>query len=189
MCRGLPAVRLLAGTSGVAPRLSTAADGAPGMYTAGTCAHGFRAFFGGSRLLYALDLGSATPLGGTLTLTTCGHSANNTVLYVGTGCPSWAQPFGCVAGNDNAGAGVGAGAGSGCGANPLASTLAVTVSQPMLYVQLGGYGGEPVVSGLGWSYAVGGVVTGSGSGTRSAMRSRSRSGSRSGSRSRSRKAK
>ena len=161
------------------------------MYTSGTCSVGFRAFFGGSRLLYALDLGSATLLGGTLTVTTCGHTANNTVLYVGTGCPSWALPFGCLAGNDNAGAGVTVGPG-GCGSNPLASSLTVTVTQPMLYLQLGGYGGEPIVSGLAWSYA---VATGTGSGTRSGTRSRSRSrtgsrsGSRTGSRSRSRKAK
>jgi hypothetical protein len=116
------------------------------MYTSGTCATGLGAFFPGSRLLYALHLGDTTPLGGTLTLTTCGHSANNTVLYVGTGCPTWALPFACKAGNDNAAA-------PSCGGNPLASTVAVVATQPVYYVQLGGMSGSPVVSGLGWSYA------------------------------------
>ena len=183
-------MRALAGVSGVAPALASADAGQPTMYTAGSCAVGLGAFYPGPRLLYALDLGEATPLGGTLTLTTCGHTRNNTVLYVGTGCPTWAQPFGCRAGNDNA-AGTGA-----CGANAFASSVAVTATQSTYYVQLGGYNGAPVVSGLAWSYAVaGGSGSGSGSGTRSRSRSRTRSrsgsrtSSRSGSRSRSRKAK
>ena len=186
VCRGLPLVRLLTGVNGTAPPLSTAASGQPTMYTSGTCASGLRAFYPGARLLYALSLGSATPLGGTLMLTTCGHSANNTVLYVGTGCPSWAQPFGCIVGNDNAAA-------PACGSNGLASSVAVTVTQPVVYIQLGGHAGEPVTSGLAWAYAA--PASRSASGThsrtrsRSGSRTRSRSGSRSGSRSRSRKAK
>ena len=156
------------------------------MYTEGTCAAGLGAFYPGARLLFALDLGSATPLGGTLTLTTCGHTADNTVLYVGGGCPTWAQPFGCVAGNDNAAAPT-------CSGNSLASSLSITASQPVHYVQLGGYNGAAVTSGLGWAYAAPVTRSGSGSrsrsGSRSGSRSRSRSGSRSGSRSRSRKAK
>ena len=161
------------------------------MYTAGTCAAGLGAFYPGARLLYALFLGEATPLGGTLTLTTCGHSANNTVLYVGTGCPTWALPFACVAGNDNA-AGPAA-----CGGNPFASAVAIVATQLTYYVQLGGLNGAHVTSELAWSYA--GASSRSGSGSRSRSRSRSRScsgsrsgsrtSSRSGSRSRSRKAK
>ena len=183
VCRGMPAVRPLSGSSGTAPALATAAAGAPGMYTAGSCAAGYKTFFPGARLVYALDLGAATPLGGTLTLTTCGHSANNTVLYVGTGCPSWAQPFGCLAGSDNAPA---------CAANPLASTVALVVTQSNYFIQLGGVNGAEVVSGLGWAYAAPApTLSRSGSGSRS--RTRSRSGSRtrsaSGTRSRSRKPK
>jgi hypothetical protein len=153
------------------------------MYTAGACAAGLGAFFPGARLLYALNLGEDAPLGGTLTLTTCGHTANNTVLYVGTGCPSWALPFSCRAGNDDAAAA------AACAANARASTLAVTATQRVYYVQLGGFGGAPVTSGLAWAYAA--APSSSGSGTRSRTRSRSgsRTRSRSGSRSRSRKAK
>ena len=157
------------------------------MYTAGSCAAGYKTFFPGSRLLYALDLGSATPLGGTLTLTTCGHTANNTVLYVGTGCPSWALPFGCLAGNDNA-------ASPACGGNAFASSAALVAQQSNYFVQLGGVNGVDVVSGLGWAYAPPQVAgSASVSGSRSRSRTRSRSGSRtrshSGSRSRTRKAK
>jgi len=161
------------------------------MYTAGSCAVGYKTFFPGSRLLYALDLGSATPLGGTLTLTTCGHTANNTVLYVGTGCPSWDRPFGCLAGNDNV-------VSPACSGNAFASSVALVAQQSNYYVQLGGVNGVDVVSGLGWAYvpppvAGSASVSGSRSRSRSASRSRTRSGSRtrsrSGSRSRSRKAK
>ena len=194
LCRGLPAITALSGTSGVAPPRSTVTSGQPAMYTAGSCATGLGAFYPGPRLLFALDLGSDTPLGGVLTLTTCGHTANNTVLYVGTGCPTWAQPFGCRAGNDNA-------AGPACGGNGLASTVAVAATQPTYYVQLGGFNGAAVTSGLGWAYAPPAAASGSAAGSatrsrsgsatrsRSGSRSRSRSGSRSGSRSRSRKAK
>ena len=176
------------GANGTSPRLSTVSAGTPGMYTSGTCASGFRAFFGGSRLLYALDLGAGVPLGGTLTVTTCGHSANDTVLYVGTGCPAWDRPFGCIVGNDNAAA---------CGGNGLSSSVLVTATQSMYYVQVGGYAGSHVVSGLGWSYVAPASRSGSGSrsrsrgasGSRTGSPTRSRSGSRSGSRSRSRKAK
>ena len=159
---------MLSGTSGVSPALSTLTAGKTDMYTAGTCAAGLRAFYPGSRLLYALDLGEAVPLGGTLTLTTCGHSANNTVLYVGSGCPTWDRPFGCVAGNDNAAA---------CGPNAFASTLAITATQSRYYIQLGGFNSAAVTSGLGWSYAAA---------TRSASSSRSRSRTRSASSIRSR---
>ena len=179
----------LTGTSGVVPALSTAAFGQPAMYTVGSCATGLGAFYPGARLLYALFLGAGVPLGGVLTLTTCGHTANDTVLYVGVGCPVWAQPFGCRAGNDNA-AGPAA-----CGPNPLASSVSVVATQPTYYVQLGGMNGATVVSGLGWSYVAPATTSRSASGSRSRTRSRSgsrtrsRSGSRSASRSRSRKAK
>jgi hypothetical protein len=175
VCRGMANVRLLAGASGSAPPLSSRVDGTPGMYTAGTCAAGLRAFFPGSRLLYSLFLGATTPLGGVLTVTTCGLSANNTVLYVGTGCPAWDRPFGCVVGNDNAAA-------PACGSNALASTASVTASQLVYFVQLGGLNGEDVTAGVAWSYAAP-AASRSASGTRSRSRSRSRSRTRSRSRS------
>lgn len=129
-----------------------------------------RAFYPGSRLLYSIFLGSLTPLGGVLTLTSCGFTANNTVLYIGTGCPTWDRPFGCVVGNDNAA--------PVCGSNMLASAVAIIAQQATYYVQLGGVNGEHVVSSFQWSYAAP-SASGSVTRTRTSSKSRSRSGSRS----------
>jgi hypothetical protein len=140
------------------------------MYTTGSCAAGYRSFFPGGRLVYALFLGDATPLGGTLTVTTCGATSNDTVLYVGTGCPTWADPFRCLAGSDND---------TSCGTNTLASRVVVpAVSQTRFFIQVGGAGGVPVTSGLAWGYAP--PPTPSRSRTRS--RTRTRSATRSGTR-------
>jgi hypothetical protein len=153
------------------------------MYTSGSCDTGFRTFYPGARLVYSLSLGDATSLGGTLTISTCGHTANNTVLYVGTGCPTWALPFGCLVGNDDAEA---------CGSNALASTVSITATQRTYFIQVGGANGRDVTVGLQWMYMAARSVSGtatrsvSRSRTRSASGSRSRTGSRTGSRSRSR---
>jgi hypothetical protein len=150
------------------------------MYTAGSCAVGFKTFYPGSRLVYALALNASTPLGGVLRFSTCGLTANDTVLYVGTGCPSWALPFGCLAGNNDA----------GCGSNGLASTLSIVASQRSYFIQVGGANGRDVIVGLQWAYrAPAPVVSVSASVTRTRSRTRTRSASGTGSRSRSRKAK
>jgi hypothetical protein len=177
-------VRALAGPSGSTPPLSTDTSGTQGMYTAGFCDAGFRTFYPGARLVYSLSLGDTTPLGGALTVTTCGHTVNNTVLYVGTGCPSWDRPFGCLIGNDDT---------PNCGSNALASTLTVTATQRTYFIQLGGANGRTITSGLQWAYAAPSSNSGTASRTRSrslsAKGTRSASGSRSRSRSRSRKPK
>jgi len=105
----------------------------------------------GPRLVYLLNLGDSTPLGGTLTLSTCGLTANNTALYVGTGCPTWFGSFLCLRGNNNAGELVAAQA---CAVNAQASTVSITVTTYTKYfVQLGEFNGGDFVSGLSWSYA------------------------------------
>jgi hypothetical protein len=137
---------VLRGTGGSAAPLTTNKHGNTGMYTSGSCTSGFRSFFPGYRLVYALYLGARTPLGGTLTITTCGRTANNTVLYVGTGCPTWSVSYNCLAGADND---------ATCGSNPLASRLVLrNVAQANFFVQLAGYAGETVTSGLAWSYTL-----------------------------------
>lgn len=175
ICRGMPCVIPLSGTSGSVAPLSTAAAGCPGMYTSGSCATGFRSFFPGTRLVFSLYLGRFTMPGGTLTVTTCGATANDTVLYIGTGCPKWADPFGCLAGNDNAPPGS-----PGCGVNALASKVVLPgADQRTYFVQLGGLNGEDVTSGLAWAYT---PPSASPSGTRTGSRTRSVSASRSRSR-------
>jgi len=170
----------LVGVNGTVAPLSAVDDGNAGMYTAGTCAAGFRSFYAGPRLVYYVFLGFAVPLGGMLTVSTCGRTANDTVLYVGTGCPRWNDVFGCVVGSDDAGA--------GCASNGGASAVSLTAAQRTYYVQVGGVNGAPVVSGLAWSYAPP-RATRSGSPTPPPSRSRSASRSRSRSRSRTRKGK
>ena len=145
------------------------------MYTSGSCAVGYSAFAPGSRLVYRLSLGAGVPLGGVLTLSTCGLTANDTVLYLGTGCPTWFGSFNCLRGNDN-----GAPA---CGANGLASTLSHVTASSVYFVQVGAAAGGPVVSGLSWSYAVPSV-----SATATRSRSRSRTAAATASRTRTRTA-
>ena len=133
-------VTILRGTSGSVFTKNANA----GMYTSGSCSSGYRSFFPGSRLVYALFLGASTPLGGTLTVTTCGRTDNNTVLYIGTGCPTWSVSFNCLAGSDND---------ASCSANPLASRIVLQgITQTNFYIQLGGFSGASIVSGLAWSY-------------------------------------
>jgi len=160
------------------------------MYTTGSCAAGYASFVPGPRLVYRLSLSDALPLGGTLSLSTCGLTSNNTVLYAGTGCPTWYGSFNCLRGNNDAAGG--AGAGGACAGNPLASALTLVAASRLYFVQVGASSGADVVSGLRWSYSAASASPTS-SRTRSRTRSRTASPTRTrsatGSRSRSRKAK
>jgi hypothetical protein len=173
LCRGLARVTPLSGVSGSIAPLSTASSGNPGMYAPGSCASGFRTFSAGSRLVYYLSLGSTAPLGGSLTVSTCGATANDTVVFVGTACPTSSSAFGCLAGNDNTEP-------VACGSNARASTVRLTASQRSFFIQVGGAGGAHVTSGLKWTYTAASA---------SATRSRSVSSSRTATRSRTRKIK
>ena len=140
------------------------------MYTSGSCALGYQTFAPGPRLVYRITLIDALPLGGMLTLYTCGLTTNNTVLYLGTGCPTWFGSFNCLRGNDDTGSVTGA----SCASNPLASTLSHVASSRIYFVQLGTSSGVDVVSGLSWSYA---VASASPASTRTRSRTRSRTAS------------
>ena len=119
------------------------------MYSSGSCATGSSAMWPGPRAVIRIDLGADVPLGGSLTVTTCGNTKNNTVLFIGTGCPTWSGAFNCKAGNDN----TGDNPGEVCADNPRASTVRITsTSERAYFVQLGGYGGTDVVAGLSWSF-------------------------------------
>jgi len=150
------------------------------MYTSGSCALGYQTFVSGPRLVYRISLSDALPLGGTLTLSTCGLTSNNTVLYLGTGCPTWFGSFNCLRANDDAI--------SACASNPLASVLTHTATSRIYFVQLGTSSGAEVVSGLSWSYrAASASPTSTRTRSRTASPTRTRSATRS--KSRSRKAK
>ena len=119
-------------------------------------------------------------------MTTCGATTADTVLYLGTGCPTWFGSFNCLRGNDNAA--------PACGPNALASSLSHVTASSVYFIQVGAASGGPVVSGLSWSYT---LPTRSATGSRSrvpapsrsATATRSRSRSATVSKSRSRKAK
>ena len=170
------------GVSGTFPVASSADAGNAGMYTSGSCAAGYQSFVPGPRLVFRITLSKELPIGGTLTLSTCGLTANDTVLYIGTGCPTWFGSFNCLRGNDDV---VGA---ATCASNPLASTLAHVASSRIYFVQLGTSSGADVLSGLRWSYvAPRSSPTGTRTRSRTASPTRTRSATRS--KSRSRKAK
>jgi hypothetical protein len=166
-------VTVLTGIRGVAPQVDVSRWGNTGMYTSGSCAYGFSTLFSGPRAVYQLNLGAGVPVGGILTVTTCGHSSTrtpNTVLYVGVGCPTWGASFGCIKGNDDAADG---GVGLSCAGNPLASTVRLgPVGSRVFFVQMGGYLGAPVVSGLAWTYTLLPAASTSRSATRTRTRSR-----------------
>lgn len=91
--------------------------------------------------VYALDLGSDTTLGGTLTLSTGGQSRSDTVLYVGLGCPDSNAAFGCVAANDDSKF-----------LKSKQSRVAIAAAQRVYYIIVGGWSGDAVRSGLQWDY-------------------------------------
>jgi hypothetical protein len=181
----------LTGPNGTAPAASVGTYGNIGMYTVGYCRSGLSTFMAGPRLVYFLNLGPTTALGGSLRVTTCGHTRDNTVLYIGLGCPTWYGTAQCQAGNDDAGDG-GAPA---CTSNPSASTITLPqVASRVFFVQVGAFPGADAVTGLAWTYTPP-VTTQtrtrsrSPSRTPSHTRTRSRSASRSATPSRTRKPK
>ena len=139
-------VSVLSGASGTAAAAASASDGNVAMYTSGTCGAGYKSFVNGPRLVFRLMLNETLPLGGNLTLSTCGLTRNNTVLYVGTGCPVTSSSFNCLRGNDDAGS-------LACPANSLASQLSLVADTRTFFVQVGAWSGADFVSGLSWSYA------------------------------------
>ena len=177
-------VAVQSGANGTFPIASSAVAGNVGMYTSGYCAGGLSTLFPGPRLVYRIALNDGAPLGGTLTLSTCGLTSNNTVLYLGTGCPTWSLPFGCLRGNDDAGDA----AGQACPSNPRASTISSVATSRFFFAQLGSSSGADVVSGLSWSY-VAPRPSPTSTRTRSRTTSSTRTRSATRSKSRSRKAK
>ena len=182
LCRApVNCVLVQSGVSGTFPVVSSADAGNAGMYTTGSCALGYSSFVPGPRLVYRITLSNELPVGGTLTLSTCGLTTNDTVLYLGTGCPTWFGSFNCLRASDDA-------AGAACTGNPLASVLSHVTASRLHFVQVGAASGAEVVSGLSWSYAVASATrTSTHTRSRTATPTRTRSATRF--KSRSRKAK
>ena len=183
-------VTVLTGSSGSSSPVSSTMKGNNGMYTSGSCSAGLKTFVNGPRLVYMLRLGEDTALGGTFIVTTCGFTKNNTLLYIGTGCPTWQLPFGCLAGNDNAGDLDGLRT-TACASNARASTVSIVATSRTYFVQVGSASGEDFVSGLAWQYSPLGSPSASRTGTVTGSKSRtaSQTRSRTATRSRTRKPK
>ena len=127
------------GTTGTAAPMTSVRQ--PGIGPDVTCALGaVPTIPSGEKLVYRLDLGPATQLGGALTVTTCGQSSADTELFVGGGCPTSAGDFASRASNDV----------SGCG---LGSTVTIPfVTSRVQYVVVAAFSGSRFSSGLRWSY-------------------------------------
>lgn len=100
----------------------------------------------GPRLVFRISINSSLPLGGILTVTTCGQTSSNTAVYLGTGCPAGGFIFNCLIMNDDA---------AQCPSNPRASTLSRVATVRNYFVQVGSPVGHfPWSSGLQWTYSL-----------------------------------
>ena len=177
-------VTVLSGTRGSSRVLDSATAGNANMYTSGTCRNGFKTFVPGPRLVFMLSLGPGVTLGGTLNVTTCGLSKNDTTLFIGTGCPTWAVPFACLRGNDDIGDPDNYG-GRVCGSNRRVSEVSIVANSRTYFIQVGNAAPQQnVVAGISWAYSQPTPTT-----TPSFTRSPKGTPSRSNSKSRSRKPK
>ena len=137
----------------------------------------------GPRLVFRISINSSLPLGGTLSVTTCGFTTSNTVIHLGTGCPLGGYTFNCLVFNDDAAL---------CPSNPLASTVSRIATVNTYFVQVGSPVGGSWSSGLQWTYTPPGVsssVTPTTSRTASRTQTRTKTSSCTRTRSRSKKRK
>ena len=142
-------VTTLVGLSGVAPPVSL---GAHGLFSTGSCARGLASIYASPRIVYFVNLGAGAARGGSLVVTTCGRTAADTLLYIGTGCPVGPMTFQCQVGNDNAGDAPGQ---APCAGNPAASTATIAATTSRFYFIMLGHapGSAPPVASVAWAYA------------------------------------
>ena len=100
----------------------------------------------GRFLVFKLNLGETVPLGGLLQVGSVGVSNGDTVAFVGTGCPSSQQSFGCFIGNDDAMLDW------DFQISVTQSRVEFNATQRLYYVIIGGYGSADVTSGVAWQY-------------------------------------
>lgn len=138
---------VLTGVSGVTPSYVISTVGSTSILggVSPTCATG-SGVSSGAKLAFMIDLGADTVLGAQLTVDTCLTAVGDTVLYVGTGCPSSSASFGCLAANDDMGATL-------CPSDSVASRVSINVSSRYVWAVVGNYGSTTTASsGLRWWY-------------------------------------
>ena len=117
----------------------------------------------GHSALIALDLGPTAVLGGYLEMDTCVNPYFDTLLFVGTGCPTSYGSFNCLGSNDDAG--------DVC-AGARQSAVMLPVSTRLLYVLVGGFSAAAAPYTLSWTYT-GPTASPSNAATRSTSRTAS----------------
>ena len=147
-----PPVYNITSVSGIVGNSSVAQSsqwGNNGLISGAICGdNSFSSFYSGPFAVYFLNLGATIRIGGTLVITTCGVTSDNTVLYAGLGCPTSGASFQCLRGNDNV-----VDEGMECSSNPEASTIVLrSVSTRTFYIMVGGFLGRSFSSGLSWEY-------------------------------------
>jgi len=136
-----------AGTSGVTQSYIISSAGSTSILggISPTCASG-SGTSSGAKLAFMIDLGANTLLTGLLTVDTCLTAIGDTVLYVGTGCPSTTANFRCLSANDDAGSSI-------CPSDSMASQVRLNVSTRYVWVVVGNYASSTSASsGIRWWY-------------------------------------
>jgi len=137
----------LSGVSGVTPSYIISTSGSTSVLggASPTCQSGFGTS-SGAKLAFMIDLGATTVLGSQLTVDTCLTAIGDTVLYVGTGCPSSSASFRCLMANDDIGSIL-------CPSDSMASQVRLNVSTRYVWAVVGNYASSTTASsGISWYY-------------------------------------
>ena len=131
---------LTGGLSGVTGTVSgTTGQGTLNTWNGQICGN---TLFNNARDQYSLDLENDT-IDGVLQLSLCDPFTNfDTMLFIGSGCPSSAATFVCFGSNDD----------SSCVYNNLYSSVQVSVSTRVYYILVGGYSNARGNYKLHWTY-------------------------------------
>lgn len=110
-----------------------------------TCSSG-SATSSGPKLAFMIDLGADTILGSQLIVDTCLTAIGDTVLFVGTGCPTSSASFRCLIANDDAGVSI-------CPSDSMASQVRINANSRYMWAVVGNYGASSSASsGIRWWY-------------------------------------
>jgi len=137
----------VSGLSGVSPSYVISNSGSTLVLggVSPTCSSG-SATSSGPKLAFMIDLGADTILGSQLTVDTCLTAIGDTVLFVGTGCPTSSASFRCLIANDDAGAII-------CPSDTMASQVRINANSRYMWAVVGNYASSTSASsGIRWWY-------------------------------------
>ena len=131
MCPSLPGLQFASGLSG-----TIAATTATQVNTWSATCGSYTISATTTKSYYTIDL-SAYPVGGPLTISNCGLSSADTMLFVGTGCPTNATSFNCVGSADDS-----------CGAQSQVTISATTSNR--YFAMFAPYNSGVISTGMTW---------------------------------------